>query len=59
MEPETSWFLVRFVSAVPQWELLLFNFIVTTHGMEKFPSRGQNPDHSSDPSHSSDKAGFH
>ena len=27
MEPETSWFLVGFVSVVPQWELLYYIFM--------------------------------
>lgn len=32
MEPETSWFLVEFVYAVPQWELLNLFFLVIVNG---------------------------
>ena len=29
MESATSWFIVEFISAVPQWELPIFNVLMT------------------------------
>ena len=44
MEPATSWFLVRFVSAVPQWELLLYDslthlLLLLSQGITAAPNR--------------------
>ena len=35
MEPTTSWFLVGFISAAPQWELLKVNFVITQNPVSK------------------------
>ena len=37
MEPETSWFLVGFISGAPQWELRLFFIFFSTFFQSLFP----------------------
>ena len=58
IEPETSWLLVGFISAVPQWELLYVYFVNgCTCGICKFPGQGLNLSCSCDPHHSCSNIG--
>ena len=55
IEPMSSWVLVGFFAAEPQWELQeVLNSFGRAHSMRKFPGQGSIPHHSSNLSHSSD-----